>query len=103
MTELRADLDERLRLSWQAEAGSASAAQHGAEVWSRCEALTQGLASELTEQLRLILEPTLASKLAGDYRTGGARGPLGEGPGKGPSGQMGPGGVPEGHGLGEGA
>lgn len=25
---------------------------------------------ELTEQLRLILEPTLASKLAGDYRTG---------------------------------
>ena len=29
-----------------------------------------GLASELTEQLRLLLEPTKASKLAGDYRTG---------------------------------
>ena len=29
-----------------------------------------GLAGELTEQLRLLLEPTKASKLAGDYRTG---------------------------------
>ncbi len=45
---------------------------YGSEVWSRCEALVSGLAGELTEQLRLILEPTLASKLAGDYRTGGS-------------------------------
>ena len=29
-----------------------------------------GLAQELYEQLRLVLEPTLASKLQGDYRTG---------------------------------
>lgn len=29
-----------------------------------------GLVGELAEQLRLILEPTLASRLAGDYRTG---------------------------------
>ena len=35
------------------------------QMWGRCEALTAGLASELAEQLRLILEPTLASKLAG--------------------------------------
>ena len=33
-------------------------------------ALRAGLVGELTEQLRLILEPTLASRLAGDYRSG---------------------------------
>jgi hypothetical protein len=45
----------------------------GAAAWSRCEALTAGLAGELAEQLRLILEPTVASRLAGDYRSGAAR------------------------------
>ncbi len=43
------------------------------QVWARCDALTAGLAGELAEQLRLILEPTLASRLAGDFRTGEAR------------------------------
>lgn len=38
---------------------------YGREQWQRCEALTAGLAGELTEQLRLILEPTQASKLTG--------------------------------------
>eukprot|EP00798_Chlamydomonas_sp_ICE-L_P024875 gene24875-10536_t len=65
---LRQQLDERLRAP-VAEDPSGSE-RYGAELWSRCEALTAGLSSELTEQLRLILEPTLASKLAGDYRTG---------------------------------
>lgn len=37
---------------------------------SRDVTVTAGLAGELTEQLRLLLEPTKASKLAGDYRTG---------------------------------
>ena len=36
----------------------------------RYEALTSDLAADLCEQLRLILEPTLATKLQGDYRTG---------------------------------
>ena len=40
------------------------------QVWSRCEALTAGLSSDLAEQLRLVLEPQLASKMAGEYRTG---------------------------------
>lgn len=39
-------------------------------MWARCDALVAPLASELSEQLRLLLEPTLASRLAGDYRTG---------------------------------
>jgi midasin len=73
--ELRRQLDDRLREAangaLEASASAeASLQQYGGEVWSRCEALTAGLASELTEQLRLILEPTLASKMAGDFKTG---------------------------------
>ena len=40
------------------------------QVWGRCEALTAGLSSDLAEQLRLVLAPQLASKMAGEYRTG---------------------------------
>ncbi len=44
--------------------------QTGEQIWRYYEQLTQGLAQELCEQLRLILEPTLATKLKGDYKTG---------------------------------
>lgn len=40
------------------------------ELWRHSEVSTQELASGLSEQLRLILEPTLATKLRGDYKTG---------------------------------
>ncbi|CAG8447499.1 16137_t:CDS:10 [Dentiscutata erythropus] len=40
------------------------------ELWRKYENLTYDLANNLCEQLRLILEPTLAAKLKGDYRTG---------------------------------
>jgi midasin (ATPase involved in ribosome maturation) len=43
---------------------------YGRDIYARCDALTAGLVGELTEQLRLILEPTLASRLAGDFRSG---------------------------------
>ncbi|XP_029127909.1 midasin [Cajanus cajan] len=39
-------------------------------LWRRFEFSTTKLAFELAEQLRLIIEPTVASKLQGDYRTG---------------------------------
>ncbi|EOA33535.1 hypothetical protein CARUB_v10019643mg [Capsella rubella] len=39
-------------------------------LWRRCELLTAKPSQELAEQLRLILEPTLGSKLSGDYKTG---------------------------------
>ncbi|KIY74066.1 P-loop containing nucleoside triphosphate hydrolase protein [Cylindrobasidium torrendii FP15055 ss-10] len=43
----------------------------GAEgIWRLYENLTHDLAYALCEQLRLILEPTLATRLKGDYRTG---------------------------------
>jgi len=39
-------------------------------LWSHYESLTRELALSLTEQLRLILAPTLATKMRGDFRTG---------------------------------
>eukprot|EP01018_Ginkgo_biloba_P038909 Gb_21123 [translate_table: standard] len=43
---------------------------NAAVVWAKYEHLTTRLSQELAEQLRLIMEPTLASRLEGDYRTG---------------------------------
>ncbi|RKP14189.1 hypothetical protein BJ684DRAFT_8961 [Piptocephalis cylindrospora] len=40
------------------------------EAWLGQEEATRDLANQLSEQLRLILAPTLASQLRGDYRTG---------------------------------
>ena len=40
------------------------------EVWRLYETLTRDLSFSLTESLRLVLEPTLATRLKGDYRTG---------------------------------
>ncbi|KAH7288779.1 hypothetical protein KP509_31G042700 [Ceratopteris richardii] len=39
-------------------------------LWAALEQHTTQLSQELTEQLRLIMEPSLASRLEGDYRTG---------------------------------
>lgn len=39
-------------------------------LWSHYESATNDLSLSLTEQLRLILAPTLATKLRGDFRTG---------------------------------
>ncbi|KAL3690583.1 hypothetical protein R1sor_016892 [Riccia sorocarpa] len=39
-------------------------------IWRNYEHLTARLSQELAEQLRLILEPTLAAKLQGDYKSG---------------------------------
>jgi midasin len=45
---------------------------HGAarSLWQQHEFSTRTLAATLTEQLRLILAPTMATKLRGDFRTG---------------------------------
>lgn len=49
---------------------SAEKRDEAALVWRKYESLTTRLSQELAEQLRLVMEPTLASKLQGDYRTG---------------------------------
>ncbi|XP_039980712.1 midasin isoform X5 [Xiphias gladius] len=41
-----------------------------ASMWHQYQTLTSPLSQQLCEQLRLILEPTQATKLKGDYRTG---------------------------------
>ncbi|KAF5380682.1 hypothetical protein D9757_007075 [Collybiopsis confluens] len=52
---------------WQAAGLPESQATN---IWRLYESLTHELAYALCEQLRLILEPTLATRLQGDYRTG---------------------------------
>jgi midasin len=42
----------------------------GRALWQRHRAATDTYATQLSEQLRLILGPTLATRLRGDYRTG---------------------------------
>ena len=50
--------------------GSLRSAEEARRLWSHYENLTRELALSLTEQLRLILAPTLATKMRGDFRTG---------------------------------
>jgi midasin len=52
---------------WQADGQPDEESEH---IWRLYESLTHDLAYALCEQLRLILEPTLATRLKGDYRTG---------------------------------
>ncbi|KAI0223469.1 AAA ATPase midasin [Massospora cicadina] len=65
---LRRELEQQLAVWCQQQDGDK--AQNSRELWMRYEHLTHDLALNLCEQLRLILEPTLATKLQGDYRTG---------------------------------
>ncbi|XP_076336290.1 midasin isoform X2 [Tachypleus tridentatus] len=44
--------------------------QEAQEVWEHCEKVVAPLVQELCEQIRLVLEPTKAAKMKGDYRTG---------------------------------
>ncbi|KAF8890019.1 hypothetical protein CPB84DRAFT_1816393 [Gymnopilus junonius] len=60
------DVELRLR-EWRAAEYPADGAER---IWRLYESLTHDLAYTLCEQLRLILEPTLATRLKGDYRTG---------------------------------
>ena len=60
-------LEQDLTVSDQKMARSASEAQI---LWTAYENDTRSLSLGLTEQLRLILNPTVASKMRGDFRTG---------------------------------
>ncbi|XP_040203696.1 LOW QUALITY PROTEIN: midasin [Rana temporaria] len=68
--ELRRELEKQLE-EWQMHPiGDAEEEKAAAEMWQRYLLLTGSLSQQLCEQLRLILEPTQAAKLKGDYRTG---------------------------------
>ncbi|KAF7722956.1 AAA ATPase midasin [Apophysomyces ossiformis] len=63
---MREELENKVS-EWREEGRDINQAR---ELWQSYENLTHDLAMGLCEQLRLILEPTLATKLKGDYRTG---------------------------------
>ncbi|XP_035880357.1 midasin isoform X5 [Phyllostomus discolor] len=68
--ELRQELERQLE-RWQPhESGNPEEEKAAAEMWQSYLMLTAPLSQQLCEQLRLILEPTQAAKLKGDYRTG---------------------------------
>ncbi|XP_077018521.1 midasin isoform X2 [Tamandua tetradactyla] len=68
--ELRQELERQLE-TWQPhESGNLEEEKAAAEMWQSYLVLTAPLSQQLCEQLRLILEPTQAAKLKGDYRTG---------------------------------
>ncbi|KAJ1843472.1 hypothetical protein LPJ70_003371, partial [Coemansia sp. RSA 2708] len=64
--QLRLEL-EQATAAWRAQAQDSAQAL---ELWQRYTRLTRDLALLLTEQLRLVLTPTQATQLRGDYRTG---------------------------------
>ncbi|XP_073531808.1 midasin [Phyllobates terribilis] len=68
LEELRKELEKQLE-AWYAH-GDAEEEKSAAEMWQNYLLLTAPLSQQLCEQLRLILEPTKAAKLKGDYRTG---------------------------------
>lgn len=45
-------------------------AREAEQAWQKLSSLTASLAQDLSEQLRLVLEPTQATRLRGDFRTG---------------------------------
>ncbi|KAG8124032.1 hypothetical protein E2320_019500 [Naja naja] len=66
--ELRQELEKQLE-AWKIRNPLEGDAAAG-EMWKRYLLLTEPLSQQLCEQLRLLLEPTQAAKLKGDYRTG---------------------------------
>ncbi|XP_040284697.1 midasin isoform X1 [Bufo bufo] len=64
---LRKELEKQLE-AWYTHGDAED--KSAAEMWQSYLLLTAPLSQQLCEQLRLILEPTKAAKLKGDYRTG---------------------------------
>ncbi|XP_065113160.1 midasin [Paramisgurnus dabryanus] len=68
--ELRKEMELQLE-AWQRQTlGSQEEESAASAMWHQYQTLTSPLSQQLCEQLRLILEPTQAAKLRGDFRTG---------------------------------
>ncbi|KAH9525003.1 AAA ATPase midasin [Bulinus truncatus] len=67
---LRSQLEENVHIWSHTDDPTGHLMQAAVEAWQKYYSLTSHLAQELCEQLRLILEPSKATKLKGDYRTG---------------------------------
>ncbi|KAG5612477.1 hypothetical protein H5410_023758 [Solanum commersonii] len=69
LSELSVD-DDDLGKARNLEEVSNEMRESATTLWKNYELRTTRLSQELAEQLRLVMEPTLASKLQGDYKTG---------------------------------
>ncbi|XP_042842742.1 midasin [Panthera tigris] len=70
VSELRQELERQLETWHPHESGNPEEEKAAVQMWQSYLAVTAPLSQHLCEQLRLILEPTQAAKLKGDYRTG---------------------------------
>ncbi|XP_071469317.1 midasin isoform X1 [Marmota flaviventris] len=70
VNQLRQEMERQLETWEPQESGNPGEEMAAAEMWQNYLILTTPLSQQLCEQLRLILEPTQAAKLKGDYRTG---------------------------------
>ncbi|KAM9704373.1 midasin [Menidia menidia] len=68
--EIRREMELQLEAWNRLAPGSQQEESAAASMWCRYQTLSSPLSQQLCEQLRLILEPTQAAKLKGDYRTG---------------------------------
>ncbi|XP_011610045.2 midasin isoform X2 [Takifugu rubripes] len=68
--QVRKEMELQLEAWHKLSPGSQEEEAAAAAMWHRYQHLTSALSQQLCEQLRLILEPTQAAKLKGDYRTG---------------------------------
>ncbi|XP_034060418.1 LOW QUALITY PROTEIN: midasin [Gymnodraco acuticeps] len=68
--EMRREMELQLEAWHQLAPGTQEEESAAASMWHQYQTLTSALSQQLCEQLRLILEPTKAAKLKGDYRTG---------------------------------
>ncbi|XP_037541022.1 midasin, partial [Nematolebias whitei] len=68
--ELRREMELQLETWNKLAPGTLEEETAASSMWHQYQALTSALSQQLCEQLRLILEPTQATKLKGDYRTG---------------------------------
>ncbi|XP_077567526.1 midasin isoform X1 [Stigmatopora nigra] len=68
--DIRREMEAQLSLCHTLKPGTLEEEGRAAHMWHQYQTMTQPLSQQLSEQLRLILEPTQAAKLRGDYRTG---------------------------------
>ncbi|XP_054617732.1 midasin isoform X2 [Dunckerocampus dactyliophorus] len=67
---IRKEMELQLALWHKLTPGAEEEERAAENMWRQYQTLTSSLSQQLCEQLRLILEPTQAAKLKGDYRTG---------------------------------
>lgn len=68
--ELHALAEELQRVKLERDRDGEEGGEVSRELWGRLRGVTGALSQRLCEQLRLVLEPMVATKLQGDYRSG---------------------------------